>query len=426
MVWLTTALMLTCILLAGATSTSAQILEDVFQKTDPAREVELGRRVAKECEKEIGLSKNQAYQNRVERIGRAIVESLPQKAYPYEFKVLASQDMNAFSLPGGFIYIYEGLLSRLSSDDEVAWVLGHELAHASHRHWHRQVERMKESTLAVILASVFSRGSEAVSLAHTLMSLSYSRELEEEADKAGLEYMWSAGFDPNGALRVTQLFIELEKGRSVPTILRTHPHPEDRLKRIRQLCDDLKQRRPQATPPGDVDTDLTAAVGQLPDVALAANPWFPLAVGSKWTYSVAGTGATYTVAVAGAIGTKQGTVYRVETTFEKGNAIRCQMLTTAGAVWRRTASPSSPWELDCVLDPPADQPCVRGEWTYSMLPAQPVTVPCGSFQQTLGIRKKGPKGTYDMWFAKGVGLVKRVCVESGVTETLVSYKIAGQ
>src|SRR5690348_8978540 len=73
----------------------------VFERTDPQKEIELGREAAREVEKQIPLSRDRAMQERVQRIGRALVESLPQKAYPYEFKVLASPDINAFSLPGG-------------------------------------------------------------------------------------------------------------------------------------------------------------------------------------------------------------------------------------------------------------------------------------------------------------------------------------
>src|SRR5439155_14616378 len=109
-----------------------------FEPTDAKSEIDLGREAARLVEHNIPLSRDGAMQERVKRIGSALIETLPVKAYPYEFKVLAASEFNAFALPGGFMYVNEGLLTRLPDDNAVAFVMAHELAHTSHRHW-RQI-----------------------------------------------------------------------------------------------------------------------------------------------------------------------------------------------------------------------------------------------------------------------------------------------
>ena len=106
-----------------------------IERTDPQREIELGRQVAREIERRYPLSTDPSLQRRVDRIGKALTAPINPKVYPYEFKVLGTRDINAVSLPGGYIYIFEGLMAAMPNDNALAFVMGHELAHASCRHW---------------------------------------------------------------------------------------------------------------------------------------------------------------------------------------------------------------------------------------------------------------------------------------------------
>jgi hypothetical protein len=406
----------------------------LFERTDPQREVELGRQVARQIEREVPLSRDRPMQERVQRIGHALVESLPQKAYPYEFKVLAVPDFNAFALPGGFIFINEGLLARLQNDNAVAFVMAHEIAHASHRHWHHLMERMKGISLVGILVGVGTGNAYVASLAHTLISMKYSRAHEEEADTAGLEYLWAAGFDPNGAIEAAQVIAKLDTGKGRPPYLRSHPRGTDRLKRITALCGTLKTRPRPGPPAGDsappaLAIDLSALVGRLPEGQPGPNPWFPLAVGNTWTYAVTEGGghAVYLLRVVSAIRQGSGAIYRAETAFGKGDPIPCQLLTTATGFWRRNrpAASSSPWELEFPFGLSEDTPIEPDGKTYTVLKPEPITVPCGHFDDVLKMRQQSGSNRCDLWFARGIGLVKRVCVETGVAETLVSYWVEG-
>jgi len=413
------------------TMASAQL----FQKTNPQREVAIGRQVAREVEQRLGLCTDEALQNRVQRIGSALVDQLAATAYPYEFKVLASEEMNAFALPGGFIYFYEGLVSRLPNDDALAFIVGHEITHAAHRHWRKRVEKLKGMQVAQIVAAIAGgqAGLDIARLATQLMSASYSREHERDADATGMELLWRAGFDTQGAVDATQFIVEISKGSKVPRYFGSHPPAKDRYKRMTRMHEELQSRsRPTAqTPEGPVvpDVDLSRVVGDLTGIGLAPNPWFPLAVGNEWTYDVKAGGAqsSYTVRVLAAVQVNGSAVYRTESTFGKGASVPAQLLTTANGVWRRPrpASPDSEWQLDFVIGTTSDEALVRDGWEYQCGGSEQVSLPCGTFPDALVIRKQGaePVETFDLWFVRGIGLVKRVCVETGVTETLVRYRI---
>jgi len=182
--WRRLLLLIPALLLA-----SGAAAPQLFEKTDPQHEIELGRQVAREVERQEPLSTDKTVQQRVQRIGSALVEALDPKVYPYEFKVLAKPDVNAFALPGGFIYIYEGLLSRVPDDDALAFVMAHEMAHAAHRHWAKHTGKMRGVGVLGSLVSILAKDTSGMigSLAAGLMSLKYSRSEEDDADATGIE-----------------------------------------------------------------------------------------------------------------------------------------------------------------------------------------------------------------------------------------------
>jgi Zn-dependent protease with chaperone function len=401
-----------------------------FDKTNPQREVELGREAAREYERTHFLSRNPAYVERVRRIGTALVDALPQKPYTFEFKVSADPEFNAFCLPGGFMYVHEGLLAKLGDDDAVAFVMAHEIVHAAHRHWADRMGKMKGISILTPLVAVTSRSNIAAQVAanlRQLIYLRYSREDEADADKTGAELAWTAGFDPRGAVAALKVMANMEKSSNVPEYLRDHPRAADRLEKMTAEADELSTRTRPALRKTNVDltTDPSPIVGTLPDVAAGANQWFPLEVGRSWTYEVRGAArASVTHRIVSVTQTKAGPVYRAESQIGRGAAVAYQLLTTPGEVWRRNrpAEQSSAWQLECLLDLPEGARVERGGATYTRLPSTPVTVPCGSFADVMCIRKQSADGAIELTFARGVGLVRRVNTVSGTTETLAAYR----
>ncbi len=424
---------------ALAWTAAGAAMADLLEKTDPQREVDLGREVARQVEMMLPLSTDKRLQARVDRVGKAVVDQLETKVYPYQFKVLAVPEYNAFAIPGGFIYVYEGLLDRVPDDNALAFVLAHEVTHVAHRHWAKRTESMKGvSVLGALAAQAIGGDSDLVAeLASALVYLRYSREDENDADQSAMEYLWRAGFDPQGAVTAMQEIVELEKGESVPRYLRNHPPAADRVKRLQQKLEELKSRPRPPAPPSPVagEIGLSELTGALPEVELAENPWFPLAVGNRWTFSLqknGGAKAIYTMEVIGQVPLDKGAVYRVVISFGDSSSAH-QFLTSRGEVWKRSrvTDPKSTWQLEHVTELPVGAPVVREGWEYRLVGTEPITVPCGTFPEARRIQKRragaasagdGPM-TIDMWFVQGVGMVKRVVEETGVTETLTHYQV---
>jgi Zn-dependent protease with chaperone function len=422
------------ILLAGLFAVSllsAQGQTDVFDRTDREKEIEVGRQMTRLVEKYLPLSTNKEDQARVQRIGQALINSLPEKAYPYQYKVLAVPDFNAFTLPGGFIYVYEGLLARLPDDNAVAFVMGHELTHAAHRHWAKHVDEMKGVTIGAILLGVASGQGDITSLVQELLSLRYSRDEEEDADKTGLHTAWEAGFDPEGAVEAARVMDELEKGHSQAEYLSDHPPAKNRLEYLETEAKELeKQPRPAHT--YELPADLMSALlpGNAPGASPAKSSWCPLAVGNQWTYRVmkADVHTQYSVRIVSAIPFQGGSIYRVETTFNGSGKITSLLMTTSDAQWGKyhPDDPASIWRLSFPFQITTGQTLVQGGTVWSALPSESITTPCGLFKDTLKLHQASAGKTCDIWFAKGEGMVQRTCVETGVTEQLISCKVQSE
>ena len=200
--------------------------------------------------KQEGLSTNNAYIVQVERVGvritAAVEEYLAQNnlqsrtgEYKWEYKVLASEQQNAFCLPGGKIAFYEGIMPVCLDDNGVAVVMSHEIAHAIARHGN---ERMSQALLVnmggIALSEALSTKPETTRQlamgafgvgAQVGVMLPYSRLHESEADELGLYFMAMAGYDPQKAPDFWTRMLE-EGGARPPEFLSTHPDPENRIK----------------------------------------------------------------------------------------------------------------------------------------------------------------------------------------------------
>jgi len=207
-----------------------------------AEEEELSREFMKVLFDQLSLVKDPYIVNYVNSIGQSIAKKLPSKPFSYNFYVIDSDIYNAFATPAGHIFIYRGLIEAMETEDELAGILGHEIAHVQCRHISDKIDRSSKinlATLAGLAAGVFLgiSGSEAAGQALTFGSmaaaqslvLAYSREDEIQADKMGLENLTRAGYDG------TALMTTLNKIRSkrwfdnVPNYLATHPAAEDRI-----------------------------------------------------------------------------------------------------------------------------------------------------------------------------------------------------
>lgn len=212
-----------------------------------------------QMQQEIPLSQNQAHINQVQRVGQAIAtaaaEDIPDAAW--EFVVFDDPSANAFALPGGKVGVFTGLLDLVETDDELAVVMGHEVAHVGLRHGNqrasaeilRQLGALATDHLArehgvdqQVAGAVYEYGT-------TLgFMLPYSRTHEREADALGLYYMAQAGYDPEAAISFWEKMAANSQGQP-PQFLSTHPSHEDRIERLRALIPEVRAAAAQASAP---------------------------------------------------------------------------------------------------------------------------------------------------------------------------------
>jgi predicted Zn-dependent protease len=211
-------------------------------------EIRIGREAAAQLEAEVGLSADQAAAARLRTVGRRVAAVSARRNLPYTFKVVRGRDVNAISLPGGFVYATEALMRFVESDAELAFVMGHEVAHVSARHHVAMLERqMVLGLLSRLLLGTDSNIAQLGQVARALVARGYSRENEYEADRIGIGYAHRAGFDASAALSfLTRL--RAAEGRDpdrFEVLLRTHPALLDRIQRVRDELRALGYRVPQ-------------------------------------------------------------------------------------------------------------------------------------------------------------------------------------
>ncbi len=201
-------------------------------------EIEIGRRVAMELETKYGVVKDPDMQARVSRIGAKIAAASDRKDIEYSFKVLNTKEVNALALPGGFVYLFKGLVDYMPSDEELAGIIGHEVGHISKRHTVRQME--KSLGMSILFGVLFGdRGVFLQNLAFNAIMAGYSRDDEREADQLGYIHTVRAGYNPYSMLMGLQKLEDLSTKGSYG-LFSSHPEPEARVARVQGYLRDAK------------------------------------------------------------------------------------------------------------------------------------------------------------------------------------------
>jgi predicted Zn-dependent protease len=214
-----------CLVIVAATAQAYSITQ----------ETKLGRNFELQARARLPLIDDVELTGYVDRIGQKIVAALGEQPFTYRFFVVRDARINAFAVPGGYVYVNGGMLTRANSDDEVAGVLGHEVAHVNAHHLARQqeaTELLNYATLLGVLLSVVQPavGAGAAAL-NAATQLQYRRDFEQEADYLGSQYMRQAGFDPRGMLDFFKKMLDEQGGgpsAATPYLL-SHPLTEVRL-----------------------------------------------------------------------------------------------------------------------------------------------------------------------------------------------------
>jgi len=209
-----------------------------------SKEEEFGREFARYVETHMDVIDDQYISGYVESVGQRVLSYFPPQQLKFRFRVIQSDVYNAFAGPGGHIFVHSGLIAAMETEDELAGILGHEIAHVTSRHISQKLARQKKMnyvTLAGIVAGILlgaagsSAGAQALTYgtmaAGQSAELAYSRENELEADEKGLYSIAAAGYDAGGLLNVLKKIRSREwfGKKQVPTYLKTHPATEDRI-----------------------------------------------------------------------------------------------------------------------------------------------------------------------------------------------------
>ncbi|OLB36092.1 MAG: peptidase M48 [Acidobacteria bacterium 13_2_20CM_57_17] len=201
------------------------------------REISLGKSLAQEVERSSKMIDDPVVTEYVNRVGQNLVRNSDARV-PFTIKVIDSDEVNAFALPGGFFYVNSGLVLRAQEESELAGVMAHEIAHVAARHGTKNATKGEILQWASIPAMIFIPYSMAgyamyqgLNLAIPLTFLKFSRDAEREADFLGLQYMYKTGYDPNSYVTFFERIQADEKRRpgTIPKVFSTHPPTPDRI-----------------------------------------------------------------------------------------------------------------------------------------------------------------------------------------------------
>ncbi len=236
-----------------------------------AQEIAMGREADPQIVAQFGLYPDEDLQAYVNDLGQRLAATSERPNLPWTFRVVDDPVVNAFALPGGFIYITRGILAHMSSEAELVGVLGHEIGHVTGRHGVNQMSKAQLAQIGVGLGSVLA-GQDLSGLAGQglgLMFLKFGRDAERQADDLGFRYLGRTGYPPMAMAEVFETLgrVSAAGGASrLPNWLSSHPAPENRRARIEQLT---------ASAPAELVTaswNRERYMGQLDDIAYGINP----------------------------------------------------------------------------------------------------------------------------------------------------------
>ena len=209
------------------------------------QELAIGKETDGQVRGQYGIYSDDKMMNYVTTSGKALAEHSHRPNLPYHFAVLDSPVINAFAVPGGYVYLTRGILALMNSEAEMAVVLGHELGHVNARHSVRQMSQaiLFQAGLAIgsAISDTFAKISGIAGIGVSLLFLKFSRDDEREADALGVAYARSAGYDPS---RMIEFFTSLERmgdlsgKNTLPGFLSTHPLTKERIANVRALLSD--------------------------------------------------------------------------------------------------------------------------------------------------------------------------------------------
>ncbi len=215
------------------------------------QEIAMGKQLAGEVVRQAKLLEDPIITEYVNRLGQNLARNSDAKV-AFTFQVVDDPTLNAFALPGGFVFVNTGLLTAAETEAEMASAMAHEIAHVAARHMTRQACRAKAAKAAT-LPLIFMGGwggyaaEQAARVAIPMTFLSFSRGYEAEADYLGLEYLYAAGYDPTAAIDMFEKMMSLEQSSpgSIASVFSTHPMSKERLEKAQAEIGTILPGKPE-------------------------------------------------------------------------------------------------------------------------------------------------------------------------------------
>ncbi len=242
----------------GTSSVNPTTGEKQHVAITPEQEVALGLQAAPEMAQQHGGEDPDSRANPlVDRVGAKLLSGSKagQSGYPFDFHALADANtINAFALPGGQVFITHALLARLTTEGQLAGVLGHEIGHVVGRHGaeHIAKQQLTEGLTGAVVISTYdpndpnsARTAQMAMLIGSLVNMRFGRQDELESDEMGVQYMADAGYDPRAMIEVMKILQQASEGGAPPEFFSTHPNPENRIARIEAA---IQKRFPNGVP----------------------------------------------------------------------------------------------------------------------------------------------------------------------------------
>src|SRR5688500_11222450 len=220
-----------------------------FMLLSESQEIAMGKQSDPEIISYFGLYDDKNIQNFINEKGQQMAAISHRKELPYEFKIVDSPVVNAFAVPGGFVYFTRGIMAHFNNEAEFAGVLGHEIGHITARHSAKQYSRAMLGQIGLVAGSVispeFAQFADIAQSGLQLLFLKVGRDAESQSDKLGVEYSTKIGYD---ASEMADFFSTLDRlsaqsgGEEVPTFLSTHPDPADRERKVAKLAQEWQKK----------------------------------------------------------------------------------------------------------------------------------------------------------------------------------------
>ncbi|GMW02531.1 MAG: hypothetical protein AMXMBFR84_36670 [Candidatus Hydrogenedentota bacterium] len=207
------------------------------------QEMAIGAQLSQEVEKTEKVLDDASIQKYIGEIGDRLARVSPRQNVEYRFTVIEKDELNAFALPGGHMYIYTGLLKLCQNEAELASVMGHEIAHVAAEHHGESIARQQQLELLIAAANAALEGKPigqaGAQIIGGMATLKFSRDQEREADKLGMDVLFRAGYNPDAMVSFMSRMLEQEQsgGGSMPfALLSSHPLTQNRIVLLQQLA----------------------------------------------------------------------------------------------------------------------------------------------------------------------------------------------